>query len=133
MSSLTHQAYRWKEREFIEPIKCMLSSTHPATCGRGARGGFFFSKNFRDNHVYAAHTHPSYRWRGRDSHRAIEFVCAHHTQAKVERRESHRANQVYATHYTPSYRWRGGESHRGQSSVMHSPHHQLTGGEERRS
>ncbi len=90
----------------------------------------------------------SYRWRGRERHRAnqVDALATHQLQVErreshranqvyaltthqlqVERRESHRANQVYALTHT-SYRWRGGRVIE-PIKCMRSPH-QL-GGEER--
>ncbi len=86
-----HTSYRWRERERIEPIKCMRS-THQLQVER--RGVIEPIKCMRSPHT-------SYRWRGERVIEPIKCMRSPHTSYRWRGEESHRANQVYALH-TPA-------------------------------
>ncbi len=102
-----HTSYRWREREYREPIKCMRLTTHQLQVER--------RESHRANQVVvrSPHTatggegrgqepssdalpHTSYRWRGERVIEPIKWMRSPHTSYRWRGRRDHRANQVYA-------------------------------------
>ncbi len=107
-------AYRWRGERVIR--QSSVCAHHTPAQGRGQ-----VERRESQSHSSVALTTQQLQVKRRESHRANQVECAHHTQLQVERTERHRANQCMCSPHS-SYRWRGRERVIEPIKCMRSPH-----------